>query len=144
MTNIDRADWHYGGNYPDDLPPENAGTHIGIYLAWIIDRDLGSAELQEHAGEKLASLRRREITGRDILFTDLDEKFFASLLSPEAQAFTEQYYESDQYVEDYAELLGGDLPSLYHVADSWENYDTMARKLDERLAAWRGATGTRQ
>jgi hypothetical protein len=26
----DRADWHYGGNYPKGLPPENGGTHIGM------------------------------------------------------------------------------------------------------------------
>jgi hypothetical protein len=141
MANIDRADWHYGGEYPAGLPTENAGTHIGIYLAWIINRDLGSAELREYAGGHFEALRRREITGRDVLFADLDEKFFASLLSPEGQSFTTDYYESDQYVQDYDQLLGGDLASLYHVENSWENYDTMARKLDERFAAWRSARG---
>ena len=23
----DRIDWHSGGEYPDDLPPENGGIH---------------------------------------------------------------------------------------------------------------------
>ena len=137
MANIDRADWHYGGKYPQGLPPENGGTHIGIYLAWIINRDLGSDELQEYAGDRLQSLRRREISGRDILLSDLDEKFFSSLLSDEALLFTRDYYESDRYVQDYADLLSGDLESLYHVADSWENYDTVAQRLDERFAEWR-------
>jgi hypothetical protein len=50
MGNIDRADWHYGGGdlYPKELPPENGGTHIGMYLAWIIQRGLGSAMLQKY------------------------------------------------------------------------------------------------
>jgi hypothetical protein len=139
MTNIDRADWHYGGDYPEGLPPENGGTHIGIYLAWVINRDLGSQELSEFISEKLPAFRRREITGRDLLMTQLDEKFFPTLLSEEGQAFTADYYESDRYVRDHAELLAAELPSVYHVSDSWENYDKMARRLDERLAAWRNS-----
>jgi hypothetical protein len=45
MGNIDRADWHYGGGdlYPKELPPENGGTHIGMYLAWIVQHGLASA-----------------------------------------------------------------------------------------------------
>ena len=137
MANIDRADWHYGGTYPDDLPPENGGTHIGMFLAWIINRDLGSRQLAKIAGDKLESVRRRECTGRDLLFSDLDEKFFASLLSPDARKFTEAYYESDQYIQDYDELLGGDFETLYHVPDTWENYDRLAPRIDERFASWR-------
>jgi hypothetical protein len=37
---IDRADWHYGGDFPAELPDENGGTHIGMYLAWIINNHL--------------------------------------------------------------------------------------------------------
>jgi hypothetical protein len=47
MASIDRADWHYGGDYPPDLPSENGGTHIDIYLAWIIHRRLGSKTLEK-------------------------------------------------------------------------------------------------
>jgi hypothetical protein len=32
----DRADAHYGGNFPSDLPPEAGATHIGMFLAWVI------------------------------------------------------------------------------------------------------------
>jgi hypothetical protein len=139
MTNIDRADWHYGGQYPEELPPENGGTHIGMYLTWVLSRGLGSDELETHVGARLPALRRREITGRDLLFKELDEKFFASLLSEEGQAFTADYYESDRYVEDYADVLATELESVYHVKDSWENYDRIAPRLDERLADWRSS-----
>ncbi|SRR6266571_8507219 len=134
---IDSADWHYGGNYPAGLPPENAGTHIGMYLAWIISRNLAGEDLVRHAGDTYTWVLNREVTGRDLLFTKLDEKFFDQLLSPEGQAFTRSYYESNGYANDYDRVLCGDLPSLYHVADTWENFDKLAPVIDERLAAWR-------
>ena len=137
MANIDRADWHYGGNYPNDLPPENGGTHIGMYLAWIILRGLGSKELVQHSGDTYNWVRNREVTGRDLLFTKFDEKFFDDLLSAEGKAFTRSYYETNGFANDYDRVLGGDLPTLYHVENTWENFDKLAPVLDERLAAWR-------
>jgi len=137
VTNIDKAGWHYGGNYPKGLPPENAGTHIGIYLAWIIHRELGSKQLVKLGAETYQKVLRREATGRDLLFTELDEKFFPALLNSEGGAFTSAYYETNDFLNDYDLVLGGDLESLYHVQDTWENYDKMAARLDERLAAWR-------
>jgi hypothetical protein len=141
MANIDRADWHYGAgdNYPAELPPENGGTHIGMYLAWIVLRNLGSEELVELGAETYPKVQKREATGRDLLFTELDEKFFDRLLNPEGKAFTDAYYETDEYVNDYANVLGGDLPTLYHVEDSWDNFDKLAPVLDERLATWRAS-----
>jgi hypothetical protein len=137
LANIDRADWHYGGNYPKDLPPENGGTHIGMYLAWVILRNLASKELIKHAGDTYTWVLNREVTGRELLLTKLDEKFFDGLLTPEGQAFTTSYYETNGFANDYDRVLGGDLPTLYHVADTWENFDRLAPVLDERLAAWR-------
>ena len=137
MANIDRADWHYGGDYPKGLPPENAGTHIGIYLAWIIHRQLGSKKLVKLGAETYQKVLRREATGRDLLFAELDEKFFPQLLNSEGGAFTSSYYETNDFLNDYDLVLGGELESLYHVQDTWENYDKMAVRLDERLAAWR-------
>ena len=137
MANIDRADWHYGGNYPKGLPPENAGTHIGIYLAWVIHRQLGSKQLVKLGAETYQKVLRREATGRDLLLAELDEKFFPQLLNSEGGAFTSAYYETNDFLNDYDLVLGGELESLYHVQDTWENYDKMAVRLDERLAAWR-------
>lgn len=137
MANIDRADWHYGGNYPSELPPENGGTHIGMYIAWIMLRDLASKELIQLADDTYTWVLNREVTGRTLLLTKLDEKFFEQLLTPEGREFTRSYYETNGYANDYDRVLGGDLPTLYHVADTWENFDKLAPILDERLAAWR-------
>jgi hypothetical protein len=136
MGNIDRADWHYGGNFPADLPPENGGTHIGMYLAWVIDRGLASPRLVKEAGRSLQLLRERRITGRRLLFTELDEKFFDALLTQTGTDFTRDYYETDVYFADYDAILAGGLPSTYHVEDSWENYDKIAAVIDERFSQW--------
>ena len=95
---------------------ENGGTHIGIYLAWIIHRRLGSKTLEK-----------------------LDEKFLSELLNKEVRDFTRDYYESNEYLNDYDQTLGGGLETLYQVSDTWDNYDRIAQVLDERLQAWRNA-----
>jgi hypothetical protein len=135
-TSIDRADWHYAGDFPTELPPENGGTHIGMYLAWIIQRDLGSAVLRKHARDSLGLVKERKITGRELLYTELDEKFSDALLTKVGKDFTRDYYQSNCYIDDYDEVLGGKLPTLYHVLDSWENYDKLAPVIDQRFSRW--------
>jgi hypothetical protein len=112
-----------------------------MYLAWVILRGLGGKELVLQSGDTYNWVRSGEVTGRDLLFTKLDGKFFDQLLSPEGKAFTKSYYETNGYANDYDRVLGGDLPTLYHVQDTWENFDKLSRVLDERLAAWRALGG---
>lgn len=135
----DRADWHYGGEYPEDLPPENGGTHIGMFLAWAINNGL---EGEVHKNELKASadaVRARKITGREFLNKECDEKFGEYDLNEEGNAFAKFYYESDRYFADYDACLGATLPSLYHVRDSWENYDKIAAVIDKRYNAWKAS-----
>jgi hypothetical protein len=133
----DRADWHYGGNYPSDLPPENGGTHIGMFLAWAAGAGLiGELHVQESADE-LRKLREREITGCQFLFTVCDEKFWEEDLNAEGNAFAQDYYASDEYFDDYSKILGDRCETLYHVEDSWENFDRLRPLLDQRLDNWR-------
>ena len=51
MAKYDDASWHYGGDFPDDLPEENGATHIGMFLNWCIDNDLISEFQIEESGE---------------------------------------------------------------------------------------------
>jgi len=134
----DRADWHYGGDYPSDLPPENGGTHIGMFLAWAIVRDLEGRLLRENSANALAAVKARRMTGREFFFSECDEKFWAECLNEAGAAFAAAYYEpEDGYLHDYEMVLGSDLPSLYHVADTWENFDKISRLLDKRYQQWK-------
>jgi hypothetical protein len=135
----DRADWHSGGDYPDDLPAENGGTHIGMFLAWAISRGLEGELHREESGDELAAVRARRMTGREFLFQVCDGKFWEDDLSEEGNAFAEAYYAPDIYFEDYEELLGAELPTMYHVEDGWAAFDKLAPRLDQRYATWKSS-----
>lgn len=138
---IDRIDWHSDGDFPDDLPEENGGTHIGMYLAWIINNDLhGDPHRKDDSIKAVEKLKRREITGLDFLIEQCDMKFWQEDLNEHGQAFTEFYYANDQtakYHFDYAEALANDLPTVYHVQNTWENYDRISKMIDKRYEDWK-------
>lgn len=39
-------------------------------------------------------------------------------------------------LHDYAEALGNGLPSMYQVADTWENYDKLAPAINSAFGRW--------
>ncbi len=133
----DRADWHHGGDYPPDLPPENGGTHIGMFLAWAINTNLENDLHREYAETSLNAVRNREMTGREFFEVECDEKFSDGDLNDEGNAFAIYYYESNLYITDYEEALAKDLPSLYHIENTWDNYDKIAKLIDQRYEQWR-------
>lgn len=140
----DRADWHSGGQFPPDLPPECGGTHIGIFLAWAILNDLEGDLHREDSHEELRLVRERRITGRDFLFRACDGKFWDEDLNDEGNAFAGWYYSGEgggygPYLADYESTLAGGLPSLYHVEDRWEIYDRIAPVIDRRYADWKAS-----
>lgn len=132
----DRADWHYGGNYPEGLPDENGGTHIGMFLAWAILNGQAGALLKEHSPQYLDALRARRITGREVLFEACDGKFWSDDLSEEGNAFAQVYY-AVKYLDDYSATLGDSHPTLYHIENSWENYDRIAPVITRRFELWK-------
>jgi hypothetical protein len=136
----DRMDWHYGGDFPAGLPSEAGGTHIGMFLAWAITRGLeGEFHRTESVGA-IEAVRNRAMTGREFLIDQCDEKFWEQDLNDEGNAFAKMYYAGEgegSYLNDYEAVLGGNLPSLYHVEDSWENFDALAPVIDRRFATWR-------
>jgi hypothetical protein len=134
----DRADWHYGGDFPVGLPPENGATHIGMFLAWaIINRLEGELHKQE-SPDVLDDVRARRSTGRQFLLECCDEKLNDESLNDEGNAFARSYYEGGAYLSDYEKTLGAGVSDLYEVEDTWENYEKIAGVIDARFAAWKG------
>jgi hypothetical protein len=43
----DKAKYHYDGKFPPELPTEQAFVHPGLYLGWLIDLNLYSADFAE-------------------------------------------------------------------------------------------------
>jgi hypothetical protein len=137
----DRADHDYSTD-EEPLPKGHAATHIGLFLSWIILHGLENAFHQQHSAELLAKVRRREITGRQFFEAACQGKFTERDLSPEGNAFAEFYYsdaagQRGAYFEDYKKALAAGLPSFWHVADTWQNYDKLAAIIDRRYDAWK-------
>jgi hypothetical protein len=147
----DRMDWHSGGNYPADLPPENGGTHIGMFLAWAFKNGLAGSLHTRESTALLGQLGRREITGRDFLIEACDGKFWEDDLNDTGQAFAADYYGNESgfakqfssYLNDYSDVFdrhaaanGFEYESAYHVEDTWESFDRLEPLLDERFCQW--------
>lgn len=147
MAKYDDASWHYEGDYPQDLPQENAATHIGMFLKWCILHGLLSEEQMEDCAESVERLRRGEMTGARFLLQECDEKLLDEDLSPLGCQFADAYYEEEgafakaqaSYLQDYDAVFEAraQYPTLYHVEDTEENYAALAAKLDERFAQWK-------
>ncbi len=137
----DRADHDYSTEQ-EPLPKGHAATHIGMFLAWAIHHGLENAFHQQHSAELLAKVRRREITGRQFFEATCHGKFSERELGPDGNAFAEHYYSDSAgrrgpYFEDYKKVLVAGLPSFWHVADTWENYDKLAPVIHRRYEAWK-------
>ena len=151
MAKYDDASWHYGGTYPEDLPNENAATHIGMFLAWCIDNNLISEFQIEEAGDDVESVKNRTMTGAEFLINNCDEKFTDEDLNDLGNEFANDYYQDDtefgkqygSYLNDYSEFFDEkakadkkEYSSLFHVEDSWDNYDFIKPIIDKRFKEW--------
>lgn len=136
---IDRIDWHAESAEKAGFPYENGGTHIGIYLTWIIHNHLEGEDHTEESVEELELVRTRQMTGLDFLIQVCDEKFWEDDLNEEAIQFTQAYYESHDYYKDYDATLvhPKGLTETYAVANTWENYDLMAVVISQKYQQWR-------
>lgn len=139
MSKYDDVSWHYDGDFPSDLAENNACTHIGMFIGWIIKRDLEGGFLKEIASDGIRKLKLGEITGGEFIYSYCDGKLTSEDLSNSANKFADQYYENDDtYMSDYAEVLGENVPTLYHVEDNLKNALLIEDILDKRFKEYQG------
>jgi hypothetical protein len=135
----DDASWHYGGDFPEDLPREAGATHTGMFVAWALLSGLGGEMHAKEFPEDLEKLASRSVTPGKFFLEACDGKFTDEDLNDEGNAFTRAYFdfEHGSYLTDYEDLLAQSLPSQYHVEDTWDNFDRLAPNLNRRLEEWR-------
>ena len=136
MTKYDDASWHFGGDFPSDLKINNARTHIGMFLGWVVDNKLYGNLLEEIHGENLRKFKDRKISPSQLFKVCCDDKLTNEDLNEEGNSFALHYYETDIYLEDYEEILGKDIDTLYHAEDSWENYLKISKRITKRYTEW--------
>jgi hypothetical protein len=152
MTKYDDASWHYDGDYPEDLANENAATHIGIFLAWCINNDLMSEEQIEDSEQEILAVKNRTMTGAEFLINCCDESFTSDDLTEIGATFVNAYYEdkskfvkryasfSDDYIDYFnqkAEKEGFEYETIYHIENTFENYDLIVPIINQRFEEWK-------
>lgn len=138
---LDDVTWHTDGDYPEWLPSENAATHTGMFLAWIILNGLLSEVRRQESETAVQAVVERRMTGAQFLLSECDGKLLFEDLLPEAQLFAEAYLQGE-YLADYS-LVFDDVESVYGVPDTWSNFERIAPAINRRHAEWResGAFG---
>ena len=71
----DDASWHYGGNFPTDLPAEAGATHIGMFVAWAWLTGLAGEDVMDDMPEAVTALNERTTTPGKSFFDNCDGKF---------------------------------------------------------------------
>lgn len=137
----DKAKYHFESCDEAGLDEHQAYVHTGMFVTWLIQHDLMSELHLDESTEGLASVKARTLTGPHFFATYMDGVLTDEDLSDEGNAFAAAYldFEQGKYLADYHEILSNAFPSELHVPDTWENYDRLAPRIDDRYAAF-GAT----
>ena len=151
-TVYDKSKWHYGGDYPDGLPRENASVHIGMLLKWCAENNMLSDSLLAENGEDIEKVMSGELTGAGFLINHCDEVFSSDMLNDEGNEFVKAYDEDGtsfaqvfkSYGDDFcrvfnekAERNGFEYESVYHVEDTLDNYTLLKPLIDQRYHQWK-------
>lgn len=137
-TYIDDAKNHFLNDFPDDVHIDQAYLHIGIFLGWIIENGLYSKRFEDEFEVQIYKFKRHEDVSCVILGELWDGLVYESQFStPEGREFVNHYYKSGMYMADFKETLAKDLPSVYYVKDTWENYRAMYKVIGERFSSWK-------
>jgi predicted DNA-binding WGR domain protein len=138
---FDKADWHYSGDFPKGLSNHQAYIHIGFFVGWLINNSFYDQEFEKNNFEGIKLFNAREITAPTFFDRYLDGIFSADYLKDEAIKFSLYYYSLDLskslYINDVIDSLSYDLPSVYHIEDSWSNFDKIYKVIDQRFIEWK-------
>lgn len=128
MTKYDDVDWHFD-SASEAGHEENAFAHIGLYLGWLIRRDLHNPEM--FTDDEVVGVKAGSNSGSD-LADNADGKLVSALMTSDGDAFSAWYY--DRYLSDFEEAFGG--ADDYSIADDDANRATIENVLDRRLEEW--------
>lgn len=124
--------------FPQDLPIVQAYVHIGFYMGWVIEKELFSEYFEDESIVQILRFNNRQISCT-VLSEIWDGELGSDLFSKIGNEFTEYYYRSGKYLDDYHKVLAEKEQSIYHVDDNWSNYDTVKAVIERRFEKWRSS-----
>ena len=109
-----------------------------MFLAWAHLSGFASEDFTDDFGDDLEQLRLRKLTPGSYVQI-LDGVFMDNQLNNEGNAFAQEYYDGEEssYKEDYSQSLRQKLPTIYHVSDSWENFEIIKPIIDSHFSEWK-------
>jgi len=134
----DKAKWHFGGDYPDELSQVYAYVHSGFYLTWLVENDLISDFIKiDYHNEYQATLNRSISPIR--LYEFADGALVSDMLSEEGNVFSIRYYEN-RFFSDFIDVISDHFPSddVYGIEPNWKNYDRIKKRLNKQYAKFQG------
>jgi hypothetical protein len=138
---FDKAKWHINERFPDNLDPYQSYIHTGLYVAWLIDNNLFEEDFKNDHIDSIQKHLDRRSTPVEFYELQLDGVFDSEGLIQEAVKFTKDYFdfEKGNYINDYISTLDTEnrAASIFHISDTWENYDRLKPILDKRLHDWK-------
>lgn len=137
MEILDKAKYHADGDFPRELPREQAYLIGGMFIAWAAAEGLLSESASvDFAEERNAVLARAKSPCS--LYRAVGGVFTTAHLNQIGADFARAYFDFDTgaYLDDYIETLATELPTAYHVADSWRNFDKIAAVISRRYRDW--------
>jgi hypothetical protein len=134
----DKAKWHYDGEFPDDLDEFQGFVHTGMFLGWLVDNDLMSDQFNSDFEEEIQEFKKQKLKGSQIFERCCDGVLMLEDISELGNRFALHYFDFDtgKYLADYEATLANSLPTMYHVADTWDNYKKLKVVLDKRFSEW--------
>ncbi|MFD2918507.1 hypothetical protein ACFS6H_02225 [Terrimonas rubra] len=135
----DKAKWHYGGDFPVELNYFQGHVHTGMFIGWLIANGLMSEEFTNVHEEEIEAFAKKELTGSQIFERNCDGVLLLEDVSELGNRFALYYFDfsKGQYLNDYDAVLSNDLPTMYHVPDTWENFEKLKPVLDKRFTEWK-------
>ena len=126
---------YYFLDFETELPNENGGRHMGLFLEWAVLRGLVSDELMARA----EALRCGETTGLELLFDHCDGKLWDSDLNDEGNAFATDNYERWGMV-DFIEAMNCTAESsgdeIFGAEITPQRHDRVLWQWDRRYSDW--------
>jgi hypothetical protein len=134
----DNAKWHYEGDFPDDLKEYQGYVHTGMFVGWLIENDMMSEKFKNEFADEIEGFKKQQYTGTQIYQTCCGGVLMLEDLSERGNRFALAYFnlEAGEYLGDYEAMLGILRPTIYHVADTWDNYELMKQVIDKRFSEW--------
>jgi hypothetical protein len=135
---FDKVAWHLEEVRQRGLADAQAGVHIGLAFAWLVDQGFVQEWLRNAEPQAFAAYRHGHLTGRELL-QRLGGALVDDMLTDEGLAFALHYLDPrvGEYLDDYRERIVADRASDYHVPDDEASASRVAALLAERHAAWR-------